>query len=287
VQIAQVVTVTALAVLGTAATAAADTPAQSALAEAEAAWNDLEPEQVVAAADRALASQPTTAETLDALRLKGSGLVVLDRRPEAEATFELIFDHDSDYALPDGASPDVRLAFRRARATWQVRREIELETELGESYSAIRMTVRAPPSARGGLTLSIPVDLVDPGGLVDEIALYYRRAGDSSYSTLTADAIPGTIDLTLPGAVTASDSGYQYNLYVRARDTTDTVLRRAGDPERPLLISVEAGQVPSDTPWYRNWKTYGVVGAVAVGVTVGILFATRDVGPQNIMPNEL
>ena len=69
--------VAALVVLATGWSTPAWADAKSELEAAQAHWAELDYELVVAAADRVLAASPSKTQRLEALRLKGSALVIL------------------------------------------------------------------------------------------------------------------------------------------------------------------------------------------------------------------
>ena len=76
---------------------------------------------VLEAAEAALADPALAAPgRIEALRLLGSALVVLERGADAESAFGRIFVIDPDYVLPASTSPRVRAVFEPARARWQV-----------------------------------------------------------------------------------------------------------------------------------------------------------------------
>ena len=82
------------------------------LRKAETHWRNLDYELVVDAADRAASAADATPEIqIEAWRLKGSALVVLNRQVEAIAVFEKIFALAPDYELPEQTSPRVLSVF--------------------------------------------------------------------------------------------------------------------------------------------------------------------------------
>jgi tetratricopeptide (TPR) repeat protein len=257
-------------------------PAKDALAAAERYWQDLDFELTLTSADKVLAlSAAKKGDRLEALRLKGSALIVLERKEEAIAAFEKMFALDPEYELPQSTSPRILEVFRPARAAWQVKVEEKLATELGESYGALKLAVAAPRSAKGGRPLVVTVTLTDPGKIASQIVLGYRRHGQRFYSTLTARAQPGVIELTIPGSFTASSEPYLIELYVRARHSSGGALRRQGEPEAPIGVQMQPGKVPTRAPIYKKWWFW--TGVAAVAVSSGLLiYNARDIGPQQI-----
>lgn len=264
---------------------AAGSKAQRLVAEAQQQWRDLEWEAVVATTDRALAaSDATDDDRLEALRLKGSALVVLERTDEAIAAFELLFALDPDYELPGNTSPRITAVYEPARARWQVAQEERLATELGADLAALTMTVALPARPVGGQPLVVSVDVVDPAAIADRIVLSYRRKGSKHWSTVTA-ASKGRVSLTIPGTFTASDRGYVLELHVRLRHRSGVTLRRDGTADAPRQLAVAAGRVPGPTPVTRRWWFWAGAGTLAAAAVVIPILIDRstDVGPQDIV----
>jgi len=258
---------------------------QKALAKAKQHYKALDFDLVVGAADRALATTTITrAERVQALRYKGMALTVLRKKPEATAAFEALFDLAPDYELPPNTSPQILAVFRPARATWQVKVEARLATELGKAYAALRMTLQVPARARGGRALKLPVSLTDPGRIVDKLTLSYRRKGSSHFSTQTAAGRPGRTTLRIPGAFMASRKPFVMELYLRSIHRSGGILGRQGGPERPLLIDVSAGQVPRSRPITKRWWFWPTaVALVASAVAIPLLIHNSiDIGPPRL-----
>jgi tetratricopeptide (TPR) repeat protein len=249
--------------------------------QAEAQWAQLDFDRVIDRAEAALATVTATVhDRIEALRLKGSSLVVLDRVDEAAAAFEKIFALDPSYQLPPKTSPRILAVFAPARARWQVATEQRLAIELGPALAAHALGVVLPPSPRGGRALEIAVELADPKAIARAIALSYRRAGSAYYTTTTVAARPGKIAITLPPDTTASEVDYTLELFVRSTHASGVTLRRAGDADQPLRLAVAAGRVPVARPLTRRWWFWAGVGAIAVGGAI-LVDRARDVGPQH------
>jgi hypothetical protein len=278
----RIAAVIALTWLAAATASAAPTPAAAAVAEAQTHWRDLDYDEVVGAADRALAANPTREEQIEALRLKGEALAVLGRNADASAAFEALFVLDPSFTLPEGTSPRILAVFDPAHAGWIVKEETRLQTELGASFAATSIHVTLPAAARGGRPIIVAIELADPQRITDELILSYRTHGDRHWSTLTARASPGHVELSIPGAVTASRTAYQLELTVRARHRSGITLRHEGTDDHPLVLEVAAGAVPSPPGvTHRWWFWTGAVALVGAAVAVPILIdQSRSVGPQ-------
>src|SRR5262249_53004569 len=161
-------------------------------------------ELCVTASDAALAAPDATpVDRVEALRLKGSALVVLGRDADAVAAFDALFEIDPDYELPDNTSPRILGVYQPARARWQVEVAQRLAAELGDAWTKLALDVRLPRSARGGRQLVVPIKLTDPGRITESLVLAYRRRGERHFSTLQAAAKP-ELELVIPGATLAS-----------------------------------------------------------------------------------
>ena len=275
-----------LMVVAQSAAAAGPSTARQRLEQATAHWRDLDYDLVVTDADQVLASADASAvDRIEALRLKGSALVVLGRETEAVAAFEALFALAPDYELPDSTSPRILGVYRPAHAAWQVRQEQRLQMELGRSLAALKLGIEMPPAPRGGQPLAIQAQLEDPDRVVEEVVLFYRRAGTRGYSILSATRLSGRVALTIPAAFTESEQPYVLELHVSARHRSGITLRRQGDAEHPLTLRVEAGAVPRPPPITRRWWFWtGAAGLVAAAVAIPLLVnQARDVGPQTII----
>lgn len=247
------------------------------LADAERHWHASDFDLCLEAADAllAVADAPRT-DRVEALRLKGSALVVLRRESEAAAAFEALFELDPDYELPEGSSPRIRLdVFEPTRARWQ----IKVEERLAGSWAALAMDVHLPRRAKGGLPLNITIRLTDPARITDSLVLAYRRRGERHYATVTAPGAPGAVTIAIPGAVLAARRAFELELFVRARHRSGSTLRWQGGPEHPLVLPVAAGQVPSSNkPW---WIAGGA--AIVLGAVIVVAVRSHDVGPQTLI----
>jgi hypothetical protein len=255
------------------------------LAQASTHFRELDYDLAIEAADRAMSAPDCEAtQRVEALRLKGSSLVVLSRVPDATAAFEAIFALDPEYELPDSTSPRVLAVFRPARARWLVAEQERLATQYGASLTALKIDSHLPAKAKGGLPLEAAFDVSDPGRVSSRVVLSYRRRGTVTFATLAA-AVPsggGRVAFTLPGGATASDTDYTLELHTQVRHPTGLTLRRAGDAEHPLTIAIAAGQVPGPRKVTRTWWFWTTL-TIAAGAIVAIPFivdAARPVGPQ-------
>ena len=253
------------------------------VSRAALAWSELEYERVVEATTAALAStELTDKDRVEALRLLGSALVILERTVEAEAAFARIFPIDPEYTLPANTSPRIRGVFDPAHARWQVEEQQRLAMQLGTQLAALQLRVELPRAARGGRPIAIGVDLEDPSKVASAIILAHRRAGESYYTLATIPARPGRSTLTIAGEVTASRTPYTLELHVQVRHRSGVTLRREGEPDKPISFGVAAGEVPVATPITRRWWFWAGIGVIAIGTGL-LVREVVDVGPQHVV----
>lgn len=255
------------------------------VARAQTAWSELEYERVVEAANAALSDAGLgDKDRVEALRLLGSALVILERTADAEAAFARIFAVDPEYVLPANTSPRIRAVFDPARARWQVAEQERLATELGAQLAALKLRLELPRAPRGGLPIAIGVDLEDPSKVASAIILAHRRSGDGYYTSSTLPAKPGRSTLTIPGEITASRTPYTLELHVQVRHRSGVTLRREGEPDKPISFTVAAGEVPiaESTPITRRWWFWAGIGVVAIGTGL-LVREVVDVGPQRVV----
>ncbi len=253
------------------------------VARAATAWRELEYELVLDASEAALADPSlAAADRLEALRLLGSALVVLERGPEAEAAFARIFVIDPDYVLPAGTSPRVRAVFEPARARWQVEEQERLANQFGSQLAALTLRLELPRAPRGGRPVVIGVELADPSGLASTIVFAHRRSGASYYTLAKVPARSGRSALTLAGELTASPTPYTLEVHVHVLHRSGVILRRAGEAARPIQLGIAAGQVPTATPITRRWWFWASIGVVAVGTGLLVREAV-DAGAQDVV----
>lgn len=257
-------------------------PAAELITRAQAQWDDLEYEgALVAAQSAASATDATTAQKIEALRIAGSALVVLDRPDDAAHVFEQLFALAPDYQMPPKTSPRLLAIFEPTRARWQVAEEQRLATELGAALRALQLQVMLPTNARGGRPIHIGVELADPNAIADRIVLSHRRHGDAYYTTTELRARPGRLTFTISGEDSASRDPYVLDLHVVARHRSGVAVRREASADQPLALSVAAGSVPTPSPITHRWWFWAGIVVVAAG-SAYLIDRAIDVGPQRV-----
>ncbi|MDQ3339329.1 MAG: hypothetical protein M4D80_29545 [Myxococcota bacterium] len=255
------------------------------LADAQRHFTDLDFELVIGDTDAVAADRDATpAHKTEALFLRGSALVVLEREPEAIAAFDALLAIDATYAPARSTPPRIRAVLAGARAARQVRLEEELATRDGEKLRAVTLDVDEPPAARGGLPLQLRVRLADPHRLVTRLVLGYRRESERDFASVSAPAAT-VVDLVIPGATLVSDRKYRLEWYVHGIHASGARVRQVGDEAKPRAIAIDAGRVPKPpgiTSRWWFWAGLATVAASAIAVPI-LIDRGRDVGPQDIV----
>ncbi len=138
--------------------------------------------------------------------------------------------------------------------------------------------IRYDPSrtpAAFGVPIEIVADVTDNQG-IDEVTLFYRVKGMSSYSRITMRSEGGGFYSAVIPKENATEAGIEF--YIQASDQSGNVALRgfAGEPilmavapmppapetQEPPLFTTEA---PVLKPWYKKWWVWTMVVVVAGG----------------------
>lgn len=190
-------------------------------------------------------------------RLKAFVDAVNAERERCQRAFEILLALDPDYVMPADVPPKISSCFEDARRVPKERREL-----------ALRHTgpTEVPPNA----PVSLPVRVVDPLRLVDQVQVYFRREGVKVYTVVSARA-DENVSVVIPAlAVPPDEKGYTLEYFIRAVDRWEGTLDEEGSAKKPLELRVlpqdtSAGDLVS-TWWF--WTAIGaaVVGGVAIAV---------------------
>lgn len=197
-------------------------------------------------------------------RLKAFVDAVNAERERCQRAFEILLALDPDYVMPADVPPKIRACFEDARRVPPERRELDL-------------VHTAPPEVQPNAPVSLPVRVIDPLRLVDQVQVYFRRAGVKVYTVVSARA-DENVSVVIPAlAVPPDEKGYDLEYFIRAVDRWEGTLDEEGGAAAPLKLKV----LPADTSaggvagtwWF--WTAIGV--AVAGGVTLALV-ATQGGG---------
>jgi hypothetical protein len=195
-------------------------------------------------------------------RLKAFVDAVNDEKERCQRVFEIVLALNPDYQVPDEVPPKIRKCFEAALRVPAERRSLSL-------------THTAPPESMPSAPISIPVSLVDPLRLVDELRVYFRRAGVPVYTLVTVRA-DESVSLVIPGlAVPPDEDGYALEYFVRAVDRWGGTLGENGNPDRPLALAIEPGTTASDA-LVAQWWFWTIIGVAAASGVVAAVLATQS-----------
>lgn len=228
-----------------------------ALARAEAAYNDIDFESTLAAAQEALREGGHTPAQLTRIyELLGVSAAATEDLERARDYFVRMLALDPAANLDDTVPPRLRAPFLEARGTVSSRTErLEVSVGLARARSALH------------------VELTDPFQLAVTVRVHARLEGSVDYVTRESAAQPNTL-AQLDGASDADRVEYWLEVVDRFGNQ---VLTRGGEFE-PRVVGRErtgAGGAASDEgggvlsePWF--WTVVGVV-VVGAGVATGVV----------------
>ncbi len=198
----------------------------------------------------------------DVYRLKGFVDAVNGERERCQRAFEILLALNPTYRMGLDVPPKIRSCFENAERVDPERRRLQLS--------------HAPPGeVEPNSPVSIEVDVLDPLRLVDQMQVYFRRAGVTVYTPVSVRA-DDHVSLVIPALSVPSDpDGYEMEKFVRAIDRWEGVLSEVGGARDPLVFRVDKakGKKPLYAKWWF-WTTIGVV--VGGGVVTGIAIANSS-----------
>jgi hypothetical protein len=191
-------------------------------------------------------------------RLKAFVDAIDAQRERCQRAFEILLALDPEYEMPADVPPKIRSCFDDARRVPPERREL-------------RLLHTAPPEAQPNAPVSIPVRLVDPLRLVDQVQVYFRREGVKIYTVVTARA-DENVALVIPALSVPEDAkGYALEYFIRAVDRWEGTLDEEGTAKQPLRLAVAAG-ASGIQEVLTSWWFWSLVGAVAVvGASIAVV----------------
>lgn len=171
-------------------------------------------------------------------------------RERCQRGFEILLALEPDYIMAPDVPPKIRTCFEDALAVAPSRRELDLRH-------------RPPESATPNAPVSIPVDVIDPLRVVDQVQVWFRRRGVNVYTTVSVRADDEVVPVIPALAVPSDPEGYALEYFVRAVDRWEGTLFEIGSPREPLAVRVEPGR-PS-RPIYARWWFWTAIGVAAAG----------------------
>ena len=196
-------------------------------------------------------------------RLKAFVDAVNADRERCQRAFEILLALDPDYVMPSDVPPKIQACFADAQRVPPERREL-------------RLVHRSPTLVPSNAPVSLPVRVVDPLRLVDQVQVYFRRQGVKVYTVVTARA-DENVSIVIPAlSLPPDEDGYKIEYFIRAVDRWEGALEEDGSAKKPLMFAVEAGS-PSEGGLVAKWWFWAsIIGAVAVVAGVGAVVATQS-----------
>lgn len=197
-------------------------------------------------------------------RLKAFVDAVNAERERCQRAFEILLALDPDYGMPADVPPKITSCFDDAVRVPQERRELDLRHQ-------------GPVEVQPNAPVSLPVRVVDPLRLVDQVQVYFRREGVRVYTMVSARA-DENVSVVIPAlSVPGDEKGYQLEYFIRAVDRWEGTLDEEGSAKKPLRIrvtpfDVNAGGVPG------GWWLWTAIGVVAVAGLTAAVVATQGGG---------
>jgi hypothetical protein len=190
-------------------------------------------------------------------RLKAFVDAVNGERERCQRAFEILLALEPAYEMAADVPPKIRTCFEDARRVPGERREL-------------RLVHSGPKVVQPSAPVSLPVRVVDPLRLVDQVQVFFRREGVKIYTVVMARA-DENLALVIPALhVPPDEKGYALEYFVRAVDRWEGTLVEQGTARDPLRLDVAPAS--SGGPLLTRWWFWTVLGAVAV-VGAGLAIA--------------
>jgi hypothetical protein len=186
-------------------------------------------------------------------RLKAFVDAVNAERERCQRAFEILLALDPEYQMPADVPPKIQNCFQDAKRVPPERREL-------------RLVHQPPTEVQPNAPVSLPVKVVDPLRLVDQIQVYFRREGVKIFTTVTARA-DENVSVVIPAlSVPPDEKGYKMEYFVRAVDRWEGTLAEEGSSRKPNKFGVAPASL-SGGPVTEQWWFWAGVVAVAIGGT--------------------
>lgn len=196
-------------------------------------------------------------------RLKAFVDAVNAERERCQRAFEILLALDPEYQMPTDVPPKIQNCFEDAKRVPVERREL-------------RLVHTTPTEVQPNAPVSLPVKVVDPLRLVDQIQVYFRREGVKIFTPVTARA-DENVSVVIPAlSVPPDEKGYKMEYFVRAVDRWEGTLAEEGSARKPNSFAVapasSAGSGVTEQWWF--WTAIG--GAILIGGSLAILYSASS-----------
>lgn len=192
-------------------------------------------------------------------RLKAFVDAVNAERERCQRAFEILLALDPEYVMPADVPPKIQACFDDAQRVPAERRKLAVQHQ-------------APPEVQANAPVSLPVRVVDPLRLVDQVQVYFRRDGVKVYTVVSARA-DENVSIVIPAlALPPDEKGYEMEYFIRAVDRWEGTLAEAGEAKSPLRLKVAPMDTSSGGP-LPVWAWIGIGAVVVGGVILGVVAA--------------
>ncbi len=243
------------------------TEAASHLERAEAAYEQIELEETLVHAVRALREGNNSRRQLARIyELIGIAAAALDRPDQAREAYTRMLALNPDAQVDRNLSPQMRSPFLEARGYWMSRAEsLDAQAVYLERRGVVRVT------------------LSDPLDMAEEIVVHVRVGAEVTFTELRREA-DEVIEVTIPGAAEAERVEY----YVTVIDRFGNRLIDLGSDAEPFVEREEVAPGPSGEGGGISrrtlWIILGSVGGALVlgGVAAAIGVAASQADPGSV-----
>lgn len=215
----------------------------------------------------------TDDQLVELYRLLGLASLYLGDEARAREAYEKLLQASPDFELPRSAPPKIRALYARIKEDIKSRRVRPITLDVDP--------IPDPPADQAVVVKARIGDMA----LGAKAKLFYRRAGDQSFSSVDFIRERGNKDeflATLPAyEVPSEPTTYEVEYYFEVADAAQRRLAGRGDPFHPLVFQVAplegaAASEDDGRPWYKSPWFWAGVGAVAVGGTAAAVLATSS-----------
>lgn len=196
-------------------------------------------------------------------RLKAFVDAVNAERERCQRAFEILLALDPEFTMPPDVPPKISSCFADAKRVPKERRELRLVHE-------------PPKEVQPSTPVSLPVNVVDPLRLADQVQVYFRRKGIKIFTVVTARA-DENVSVVIPAlSVPPDEKGYEMEYFIRAVDRWEGTLEEDGTAKRPLAFKVSPYKPSSGL--VGEWWFWTIIAVVVAGTSVGVGAALSNNG---------
>ena len=214
------------------------------------------------------------AEIVEVYKYMGFIYLIQGKEKYAEASFKLLLKYDPDHQLnPLMTAPKFIDFFNRVKA---------------KQVAASKVILRHQPPRRfaPGQPMALTAYVVDRGGRMDRLVVYYRKKGGAAaFSSVEMEpdpADPTRYEGLVPFVFGAQPGTYTIEYYIAAVAADGQWLATVGDPKAPLEFQVTVtegarppGPAPEEGGLLTKWWFWAGAVALAGAAGAGIYFVAQ------------